>query len=107
MIWRKAFEEIKNSTVLKICLIGTLLVRNAGLIIAVYFSVWVNSFVDETTFSEMDAKNVVQNVHLMGTLLSLSAFYFVGKFVDHYPGFITIPISYFVRMIGVLAFLFV
>jgi hypothetical protein len=107
MIWRKAFEEIKNSTALKICLIGTLLVRNAGLIITVYFSVWVNSYVDETTFTEMDAKTVVQNAHLMGTLLNLTAFYFVGKFVDRYPGFITIPISYFVRMFGVIAFLFV
>lgn len=115
LIWREVREAISKSIALQICLIGTFLIRNAGLIVGVYTTVWVTSFVksedpskNQGSFvlaSEEEAKSIIQNTHVVGIIVKVILFQFFGVLTDKLPFYVMIPLSYFVRMFGILGFL--
>jgi hypothetical protein len=88
-------------------LLGNLLLRNALLILNIYTNVWVTSFINTGYLSSVqDAKDIITKVSLIGVAIKLICFFFIGVISDKYPAHLTICLSYFVRMTGIILFLF-
>jgi hypothetical protein len=102
-VWRAC----KKNIVLPVCFLGVTVIRLVFILFNTFLMLWVTSFVDSGVLkSESEAKTVIQNINVIAVIFIIMLFKPIGIFTDSYPAYITIPISFMVRALSIIWFLF-